>query len=67
MIRLGVEGGPADGAEVVVEVDGSGQPPGEMEISHARYVLRMFGADPHPDEEWHYCWVRTGAAPARRP
>lgn len=57
-MRLGVEGGPADGSEVVVEPGESGRPAGEMELDGAAYVLRMFGADPHPDADWHYCWLR---------
>lgn len=57
-MRLGVEGGPADGREVVVEVGEFGRPKGQLEISGAQYVLRMFGATPHEDADWHYCWVR---------
>ncbi|MEU5596654.1 hypothetical protein [Streptomyces sp. NPDC020298] len=57
-MRLGVEGGPADGREVVVEsVDGV--PPDEQELDGARYVLRWFGVNPHPDAAWHYCWARS--------
>ena len=57
-MRFGVEGGPADGREVVAEADEFGRPPGQMEIDGARYVLRMFGAEPHGDAEWHYCRLR---------
>lgn len=57
-MRLGVEGGPADGREVVAEVGESGRPLGSREIDGAQYVLRMWGADPHPNAEWHYCWLR---------
>jgi hypothetical protein len=56
-MRLGVEGGPADGREVVVEVVGD-RPPGERQLDGALYVLRMFGAAPHEDADWHYCWLR---------
>lgn len=62
-MRLGVEGGPADGREVTVEPGEDGRPPHVMEIDGARYVARMFGADPHPDAEWHYCLLK----PALRP
>ncbi|MFE6408166.1 hypothetical protein ACFVOR_14670 [Streptomyces sp. NPDC057837] len=57
-MQLGVEGGPADGGEVTVQTGELGRPPGQMEISGDTYVLRMFGADPHPGAEWHYCWLR---------
>jgi hypothetical protein len=56
-MRLGVEGGPADGREVVVDVVGD-RPPGERQLDGALYVLRMFGAAPHEDADWHYCWLR---------
>jgi hypothetical protein len=62
-MRLGVEGGPADGREVVAEPGEFGRPRGQIEIDGACYVLRMFGAPPHEDAEWHYCLVR----PALRP
>lgn len=57
-MRLGVEGGPADGREVLVQAGGHGRPPGQLELAGVLYVLRMFGADPHPRAEWHYCWLR---------
>lgn len=55
-LRLGVEGGPADGAEVVVETV-NGQPPVVQQLAGARYVLRWHGVSPHPDADWHYCHV----------
>ncbi|MGW0131906.1 hypothetical protein [Streptomyces sp. NPDC003299] len=61
-MRLGIEGGPADGGEVTVQPGEHGRPPGQIEVSGAEYVLRMFGADPHPTADWHYCWVRPGRA-----
>ncbi|MFC9682712.1 hypothetical protein [Streptomyces sp. NPDC056948] len=57
-MRLGVEGGPADGEEVTVQAGERGRPAGRMEISGGTYLLRMHGADPHPDAGWHYCWER---------
>lgn len=62
-MRLGVEGGSADGREVVVEPAEVGRPPGVMEIDGASYVLRMFGASPHEDADWHYCLIRPTLRP----
>ncbi|NUS78480.1 MAG: hypothetical protein HOV70_20090 [Streptomyces sp.] len=56
-MRLGVEGGPADGREVVADVDEFGRPKGPLELDGATYVPRMFGAPPHEGAEWHYCWL----------
>lgn len=58
-MRLGVEGGPADGREVITTAGEHDRPPGRIELDDNIYVLRMFGADPHPDADWHYCWLRT--------
>ncbi|MBA2951603.1 hypothetical protein [Streptomyces himalayensis] len=57
-LTLGIEGGPRDGGEITVPVGDHGRPAGEQTIGGARYVLRMFGAPPHDDADWHYCWVR---------
>ncbi|MEU5322280.1 hypothetical protein AB0G67_36850 [Streptomyces sp. NPDC021056] len=62
-MRLGVEGGPADGREVVAEAGETGRPPGQMEIDGVPYVLRMFGAPPHEDADWHYCLLRATRRP----
>jgi hypothetical protein len=56
-MRLGVEGGPADGEEVTVKSGELGRPSGRIELHGDTYVLRMFGADPHPHAAWHYCWL----------
>ncbi|MFF7329676.1 hypothetical protein [Streptomyces sp. NPDC008150] len=36
----------------------SGLPPGWQQLAGSQYVLRWWGADPHPDADWHYCLVR---------
>ncbi|WP_411150554.1 hypothetical protein [Streptomyces sp. A30] len=60
-MTLGIEGGPSDGGEITITVGDHGRPPGKQEINEAQYVLRMFGAAPHEDADWHYCWVRGRA------
>ncbi|SDL28168.1 hypothetical protein [Streptomyces indicus] len=55
MISLGIEGGPCDGQEITVPVGEHGRPAGQLELGGASYVLRMFGAEPHADADWHYC------------
>ncbi|WP_439947187.1 hypothetical protein [Streptomyces sp. BBFR109] len=57
-MRLGVEGGPADGDEVVVAAE-HGLPPGYQTLAGAQYQLRWHGVTPHPDADWHYCWLRS--------
>ncbi len=56
-MRLGVEGGPADGHEVMVHTD-TGLPPGRQILQGARYVLRVWGAAPHEEADWHYRWLQ---------
>ncbi len=52
---LGIEGGPCAGQSVAVKVGEHGRPSGTMLIGGGEYVLRMFGAEPHPEADWHYC------------
>lgn len=59
-MALGIEGGPCDGQEITVPVQGHGRPPGEQMLDSARYVLRMHGMEPHPAADWHYCYVPAG-------
>ncbi len=55
MMTLGIEGGPCDGREVTVPVVEGGRPAGMLELGGEVYVLRMFGAEPHEQADWHYC------------
>lgn len=32
-----------------------GRPAGMIELGGTVYVLRMFGAKPHEDADWHHC------------
>lgn len=57
-MRFGVEGGPADGREVLADVDEFGRPKGRIELDGAVYVPRVCGAPPHEDADWHYCLVK---------